>query len=83
MVSQLRVLGDPRPTAPLELLQMVRYVVRAAIAGVFGADGVPENADGYRPHISLAYAEHRTADRRRAGRTQPGRARPAMPLSRF
>ncbi len=44
------------PSDPLEPLQTIRYAVRAAIADVFGADGVPEDADGYRPHISLAYA---------------------------
>lgn len=43
------------PSDPHEPLQTIRYAVRAAIADVFGADGVPENADGYRPHISLAY----------------------------
>jgi 2'-5' RNA ligase len=44
------------PPDPLEPLQTIRYAVRAAIADAFGANGVPENADGYRPHISLAYA---------------------------
>jgi 2'-5' RNA ligase superfamily len=36
-------------------VQEVRAVVRAAIADVAGPDGVPEAADGYQPHISLAY----------------------------
>ncbi|RZT20125.1 2'-5' RNA ligase superfamily protein [Kribbella sp. VKM Ac-2569] len=44
------------PSDPLEPPQTIRYAVRAAIADVFGADGVPEGAEGYRPHISLAYA---------------------------
>ncbi|MET9318054.1 2'-5' RNA ligase family protein [Kribbella sp. NPDC003505] len=42
------------PADPAEPLQTVRYAVRAAIADVFGC--VPEMVDGYRPHISLAYA---------------------------
>ncbi|MET9271137.1 2'-5' RNA ligase family protein [Kribbella sp. NPDC003557] len=42
------------PADPAEPLRTIRYAVRAAIADVCG--GVPENADGYRPHISLAYA---------------------------
>ncbi|MEV6272968.1 2'-5' RNA ligase family protein [Kribbella sp. NPDC051936] len=44
------------PSDPLEPLQTIRYAVRAAFADDFGATGVPENADGYRPHISLAYS---------------------------
>ena len=44
------------PSDPLEPLQTIRYAVRAAIADVFGATGVPENADGYRPYLSLAYS---------------------------
>jgi 2'-5' RNA ligase len=40
---------------PVEPVQEIRHTVRAAIADVFGPDGVPDNADGYQPHISLAY----------------------------
>ncbi|MFK4083348.1 2'-5' RNA ligase family protein [Kribbella sp. NPDC020789] len=43
------------PPEPVEPIQQIRYVVRAAIADVFGADGVPEAAEGYLPHISVAY----------------------------
>lgn len=42
------------PAVPDGPLQTIRYAVRAAIGDVFGA--VPENADGYHPHISLAYS---------------------------
>jgi hypothetical protein len=30
--------------------------LRAAIADVWGPDNVPEDADGFRPHVSLAYS---------------------------
>jgi 2'-5' RNA ligase superfamily len=30
--------------------------LRAPIADVWGPDNVPEDADGFRPHISLAYS---------------------------
>lgn len=43
------------PPDPVEPLQGIRHTVRAAIADVFGPDGVPDTADGYQPHISLAY----------------------------
>ncbi|MCA1672128.1 MAG: 2'-5' RNA ligase family protein, partial [Actinobacteria bacterium] len=33
----------------------LRAVIRAAIADV-GPDRVPEEADGFRPHVSLAYS---------------------------
>jgi 2'-5' RNA ligase len=42
----------PNPFAPV---QEIRHTVRAAIADVFGADSVPDSADNYQPHISLAY----------------------------
>jgi 2'-5' RNA ligase len=43
------------PPDPVEPVQGIRRTVRAAIADAFGPDGVPDNADGYQPHISLAY----------------------------
>lgn len=41
---------------PVEPLQDLRTAVRAGIADVWGADQVPEAADGWLPHVSLAYA---------------------------
>ncbi|ADB31356.1 hypothetical protein Kfla_2280 [Kribbella flavida DSM 17836] len=43
------------PSDPVEPVQQIRHTVRAAIADVLGPDGAPDNADGYQPHISLAY----------------------------
>lgn len=43
------------PPDPVEPVQEIRNTVRAAIAEVFGSDRVPDNADGYQPHVSLAY----------------------------
>jgi 2'-5' RNA ligase len=34
----------------------VRYAIRAAIGEVWGKANVPEAAEGWRPHVSLAYA---------------------------
>lgn len=42
------------PPTPLEPFDALRTAVRAAIGDVLGA--VTENADDFRPHISLAYA---------------------------
>jgi len=41
------------PWAPVE---RVRLAIRAAIGEVWGADGVPEPADGFRPHVTVAYS---------------------------
>lgn len=53
------VLVDPEavmvrvtPSAPVVV---VRNAVRGAVADVWGGDRVPEAADGFRPHVSLAY----------------------------
>ncbi|MDQ3785673.1 MAG: 2'-5' RNA ligase family protein, partial [Actinomycetota bacterium] len=35
-----------------------RRAIRAAIGDVWGADNVPEAADGYRPHVSLGYSNN-------------------------
>jgi hypothetical protein len=42
-----------RPTEPL---RQVRALIRRAIADVWGREHVPEAADGWRPHVSLAYS---------------------------
>lgn len=44
------------PVRPVEPLVTVRRAIRAAIGDVWGADNVPEAADGYRPHVSLGYS---------------------------
>lgn len=41
---------------PVEPLVRLRSEVRAAIADVLGAEAVPESADGFRPHLSVAYS---------------------------
>ncbi|WP_018639533.1 2'-5' RNA ligase family protein [Parafrankia elaeagni] len=41
------------PWAPLEIL---RAAVRSAIGDVWGAARVPERADGFTPHVSVAYS---------------------------
>jgi 2'-5' RNA ligase len=44
------------PARPTEPLIRLRATVRQAIADVRGSDRVPEPADGWIPHVSLAYA---------------------------
>jgi 2'-5' RNA ligase len=44
------------PVQPVEPLAAVRATIRAAIGDVWGAENVPEAADGYRPHVSLGYS---------------------------
>lgn len=44
------------PVQPVEPLQQLRAKVRQAIAEVWGADHVPEVAEGWRSHVSLAYS---------------------------
>jgi len=34
----------------------IRGAIRDAMATVWGEDGVPESADGFRPHVSVAYS---------------------------
>ncbi|HEY9410362.1 MAG TPA: 2'-5' RNA ligase family protein [Jiangellaceae bacterium] len=48
------------PVRPVEPLARLRAEIRAAIADVWGADAVPEQADGYRPHVSLGYSNRAT-----------------------
>lgn len=44
------------PVQPAEPIIALRGTVRAAIADVWGPDRVPEDADSFRPHVSLAYS---------------------------
>jgi 2'-5' RNA ligase len=48
--------GLTLPVHPAEPVTRLRAAIRAAIADVWGPDHVPENADGFRPHVSLAYS---------------------------
>lgn len=41
---------------PVEPLARLRRELRAAIGDVLGAEAVPEPADGFKPHLSLAYS---------------------------
>jgi 2'-5' RNA ligase len=41
------------PWAPIE---QVRLTIRDAIADVWGLDNVPEAAEGFRPHVTVAYS---------------------------
>jgi 2'-5' RNA ligase len=52
------VVGDEAvalPAQPDSDVRAIRAAVRAGIADVWGADRVPEEADRYRPHASVAY----------------------------
>lgn len=40
---------------PVEPVRQIRTAIRAAIADVWGSDRVPEPAEPYNPHLSLAY----------------------------
>lgn len=44
------------PAVPPDPVAHIREALRAAIADVWGEDNVPEPADRFRPHVSLAYA---------------------------
>lgn len=50
--------------SPAEPVRQVRHALRAAIADVWDAEQVPEDADDFAPHVSLAYSN-------RAGDMQP------------
>ncbi|WP_250282198.1 MULTISPECIES: 2'-5' RNA ligase family protein [unclassified Frankia] len=43
-------------TAPWQPVEELRATVRAAIADVWGPERVPETADGFTPHVSVAYS---------------------------
>ena len=44
------------PVRPAEPVARLRGAIRSAIAKVWGDHNVPESADGFRPHVSLAYS---------------------------
>ena len=48
--------GMHMPVGPVEPLAALRHTIRAAISEVWRTDTVPEEADGYRPHVSLGYS---------------------------
>jgi hypothetical protein len=43
----------PEPPTPV---QAIRDAIRAGIGDVWGVSNVPEQADGFQPHLSLAYS---------------------------
>ncbi|MGV9980403.1 2'-5' RNA ligase family protein [Micromonospora wenchangensis] len=43
------------PAEPTEPIRELRHLTRRAIGGVLGEDQVTENADRFRPHVSVAY----------------------------
>jgi 2'-5' RNA ligase len=45
------------PATPTERITRLRREIRAAVADVWGAGHVPENADRFRPHVSVAYID--------------------------
>ncbi len=44
------------PVLPVAPLDAIRHTIRLAIADAVGDDQVPESAEGWRPHVSLAYS---------------------------
>lgn len=48
--------GVHLPVQPVEAVAVVRQAVREAIGEVWGKGRVPEAAEGFHPHVSLAYA---------------------------
>lgn len=44
------------PPAPIAAVTRIRDGIRRGIADVWGEDHVPERAEGYQPHVSLAYS---------------------------
>jgi 2'-5' RNA ligase len=47
--------GIPMQVRPWAPIGQLRLALRRAIADVWGSDNVPEPADGFRPHVTLAY----------------------------
>ncbi|MBI1757829.1 MAG: 2'-5' RNA ligase family protein [Actinobacteria bacterium] len=48
--------GIPLAVRPWHPVQHLRTTLREAIADVWGTGHVPEAADGFRPHVTLAYS---------------------------
>ncbi|MEV0148743.1 MULTISPECIES: 2'-5' RNA ligase family protein [unclassified Nonomuraea] len=48
--------GVNLPVRFSEAVDAVRRAIRAGIGDIWGAERVPETADGFRPHVSLAYS---------------------------
>lgn len=44
------------PVAPSEAVAALRMTLRDAIGDVWGQDNIPELADGFHPHVTLAYS---------------------------
>lgn len=44
------------PVLPVEPVAQLRDAIRAGIGDVWGSENVPENAAGFRPHVSLGYS---------------------------
>ncbi|TDD58020.1 2'-5' RNA ligase family protein [Kribbella antibiotica] len=44
------------PALPPAEVDRIRTAVRASIADVLGPDAVPDQADGFQPHVTLAYS---------------------------
>ena len=44
------------PALPPAAVDQIRSAIRAAIADHLGADEVPDNADGFQPHVTIAYS---------------------------
>jgi 2'-5' RNA ligase len=55
--AELQAEGVWLPVAPAAAVRRVRAGVRAGIAEVWGAARVPEAADAFTPHVSLAYSD--------------------------
>ncbi len=47
------------PVRPAPPLAALRHTIRAALSEVWSTDRVPEQAGGYRPHVSLGYSNSR------------------------
>lgn len=47
------------PALPAAQVNRLRDSIRTALAEVLGAANVPEDSDGYQPHLSLAYSSGR------------------------
>jgi 2'-5' RNA ligase len=48
--------GIQLPVRSVEPVAALRREIRGAIGDVWGSDNIPESAEGFRPHVSLGYA---------------------------